>query len=258
MRWREVSGEELGSPEPPPPAGPSTVQVVRTVAEDMYDSVPRGDFRILESYLRALSGARELVYLENQFLWSPELVEVLAAKLRHPPADSFRLVVVLPRRANNGQDDTRGQLARLVAADGGQGRFLAATLRSRSGTRADPLYVHAKVGIVDDRWLTVGSANLNAHSLMNDTEMNVVTDDAELARDTRERLWAEHLELPLDAVRGRDPRELVDSEWIPVAGEQLQRERDGSAPTHRLIALPGVSRRSARLLGPLTGLIDDG
>ena len=110
MRWREVSGEELAAPEPPPPAGPSTVQVVRTVAEDMYDSVPRGDFRILESYLRALSVARELVYLENQFLWAPELVDVLAAKLRHPPADSFRLVVVLPRRANNGQDDTRGQL----------------------------------------------------------------------------------------------------------------------------------------------------
>ena len=70
--------------------------------------------------------------------------------------------------------------------------------------RTDPLYVHAKVGIVDDRWLTIGSANLNAHSLLNDTEMNVVTDDAELARDTRERLWAEHLELHLDDVRGRD------------------------------------------------------
>jgi phosphatidylserine/phosphatidylglycerophosphate/cardiolipin synthase-like enzyme len=258
MRWREVSGEALAAPEPGSSAGPSTVQVVRTVAEDMYDSVPRGDFRILESYMRALSGARDLVYLENQFLWAPELVDVLAAKLRHPPADSFRLVVVLPRRANNGQDDTRGQLARLIAADDGNDRFLAATLRSRSGTRADPLYVHAKVGIVDDRWLTVGSANLNAHSLMNDTEMNVVTDDAELARDTRERLWAEHLELPLGSVRGRDPRELVDREWMPVAREQLQRERDGSPPTHRLIALPGVSRRSARVLGPLTGLVDDG
>jgi hypothetical protein len=30
------------------------------------------------------------------------------------------------------------------------------------------------------------------------------------------------------------------------------------APTHRLLALPGVSRRSRRLLGPLQGLIDDG
>jgi phosphatidylserine/phosphatidylglycerophosphate/cardiolipin synthase-like enzyme len=257
MRWMEVTGERLVLSSPPA-AGPSTVQIVRTVAEDMYDSVPSGDFRILESYLRALGSARELIYLENQFLWSPEIVDVLVAKLRDPPDDAFRVVVVLPRRANNGQDDTRGQLGRLVAADDGAGRLLAATLRSRSGGRTDPLYVHAKVGIVDDRWLTIGSANLNAHSLMNDTEMNVVTDDADLVRDTRERLWAEHLELSRDDVRGRPPGELVDEHWIPIAHEQGRRERDGAAATHRLIALPGVSRRSRRLLGPLTGLIDDG
>ena len=258
MRWREITGQELASPEPPPEAGSSTVQVVRTVAEGMYKSVPRGVFRILESYRRALRSAQQFIYLENQFLWAPEIVDLLAAKLKDPPNPDFRIVVVLPRRANNGQDDTRGQLGRLVAADNGHDRLLAATLRSRSGHRTDSLYVHAKVGIVDDRWLTVGSANLNAHSLMNDTEMNVVTDDAELARATRERLWAEHLELDLEAVRGRTPRELVDEHWIPVAFEQLRRERENLPATHHLIALPGVSKRSGRLLGPLTGLIDDG
>ena len=258
MRWREVTGEQLVVPEPPPPAGPSTVQVVRTVAETMYESVPRGEFRILESYLRALRSAHDFIYLENQFLWAPEIVDVLAGKLRDPPSDAFRLVVVLPRRANNGQDDTKGQLGRLIAADDGNGRLLAATLRSRTGGRTDPLYVHAKVGIVDDRWLTIGSANLNAHSLMNDTEMNVTTDDPELARDTRERLWAEHLERSPEEVRGRAPHSLVDEQWIPIAYEQLRRERDDLEPTHRLIALPGVSQRSRRLLGPLAGLVDDG
>lgn len=257
MRWLEVTGERLVHGRPPE-AGETTVQVVRTVAEDMYDLVPHGDFRILESYVRALRAARRLVYLENQFLWSPEIVDVLASKLRDPPDDGFRLVVLLPRRANNGQDDTRGQLGRLIGADAGHGRLLAATLRSRTGERTDPLYVHAKIAIVDDRWLTVGSANLNAHSLLNDTEMNVVTDDARLARDTRERLWAEHLELPLDEVRGRDPRALVDERWIPIAREQARREEEGAPPTHHLIALRGLSRRSERLLGPLTGLVDDG
>ncbi|HWF36279.1 MAG TPA: phospholipase D-like domain-containing protein, partial [Solirubrobacteraceae bacterium] len=206
----------------------------------------------------ALRSARQYIYLENQFLWAPEIVNILADKLCNPPTDEFRLVVVLPRRANNGQDDTKGQLGRLIAADEGRDRLLAATLRSRTGSRTDPLYVHAKVGIVDDRWLTVGSANLNAHSLMNDTEMNVVTDDGELARDTRERLWAEHLELDLEQVRASDPRTLVDDHWIPIAHDQLQRERDGGEATHNMIALPGVSQRSGRLLGPLAGLVDDG
>jgi len=258
MRWHEVTGETLPEPRATAAAGPSTVQVVRTVAEDMYASVPRGDFRIMEAYQRALRSARRFVYLENQFLWSPEIVTLLADKLRHPPSDDFRLVVLLPQRPNNGQDDTSGQVAVLIDADGGRDRFLAATIRARSGDRDDPLYIHAKVGIVDDRWLTVGSANLNSHSLLNDTELNVVTDDAALARDTRERLWAEHLELELEAVRAADPVTLIDECWRPIAAEQLARRAAGRRASHRLVALPGVSRRSRRLLGPLQELIDDG
>lgn len=257
-RWHAVTGQRLERPAPPAEAGSSTVQVVRTVAEDMYDEVPGGDFRILESYVRALRGARRFIYLENQFLWAPEIVDLLADKLRDPPSDDFRLVVLLPAKANNGQDDKRGQPGVLVEADDGDKRFLAATIRARSGGRDDPLYVHAKVGIVDDRWLTVGSANLNAHSLLNDTEMNVVTDDPDLARGTRVRLWAEHLELDPPAVAAADPVALVDERWRPIAAEQLERREAGLPPSHRLVALPGVSKRARRLLGPLEGLTDNG
>ena len=258
QRWRQVTGEQLERTEPPAAAGETTVQVVRTVAENMYDAIPRGDFRILESYVRALRGARSHVYIENQFLWAPEIVALLADKLRRPPTPGFRVVVLLPAKANNGQDDTRGQLGVLAAADEGAGRFLGATIRSRSGTRTDPLYVHAKVAVVDDRWLTVGSANLNAHSLLNDTEMNVVTDDPGLARRTRERLWAEHLELDLAEVQAMTAADAVDRHWRPIASDQLARSRAGRPATHRLIELPGVSKRAARLAGPLQGLLDDG
>jgi phosphatidylserine/phosphatidylglycerophosphate/cardiolipin synthase-like enzyme len=237
--------------------------VVRTVEEDMYDAIPHGDFRIFESYARALRSARELIYLENQFLWSPELVSIIAEKLRNPPTARFRVVVLLPGKANNGAEDTRGQVGRLIDADDegdGTQRFLATTIRalSPSHDRADPVYVHAKVAVIDDRWMIVGSANLNAHSLFNDTEMCVVTDDAALAHDTRVRLWAEHLEMDEDAVRDGDPTTLVDERWHPIADEQLERQRAGLPPTHRLLEMPGASRRSARLLGPLNGLFTDG
>jgi len=258
LRWRELTGEQLERPAPPPPAGEHTVQVVRTIANGMYDVVPDGEYRILENYVRAIRGAQRFIYLENQFLWAPEIADLLADKLRRPPCDEFRIVVVLPARANNGQDDTMGQLGQLVGADDDAGRLLAATIRSLSGHRDDRLYVHAKVGIVDDRWLTVGSANLNAHSLLNDTEMNVVTDNPDLARATRLRLWAEHLETDVDAIAGDDPHTLVDERWRPIAFEQLERLRSGAPPTRRLLALPGLSRRSRRLLGPLVGLVDDG
>src|SRR3954454_14243816 len=238
LRWEAVRGQALELPETPARAGDVTAQFTRTIPEHVYDVLPRGEFSILESYVRALRSAEHLIYLENQFLWSPEIVEILVSKLKRPPSEGFRLVVLLPARANNGQDDTRGQLAVLADADDqGNPHFLAATLRSRTGTRDDALYVHAKVGIVDDRWLTVGSANLNAHSLLNDTEMNVVTDDAALARATRERLWAEHLEVAIDDVAGRPPGEVIDTLWRPTAMEQQRRREAGQPPTHRLIAL---------------------
>ncbi len=258
LRWRELTGQQLERPAPAPPAGEHTVQVVRTIANGMYDAVPDGEYRILESYVRAIARARKFIYLENQFLWSPEISRLLADKLRQPPCDEFRIVIVLPAKANNGHDDTMGQLGVLAAADDGAGRLLAATIRSRTGERVDRLYVHAKVGIVDDRWLTVGSANLNAHSLLNDTEMNVVTDDPELARATRLRLWAEHLELDPAQIAGDEPHTVVDDRWRPIAFEQLERLRAAAPATHRLLALPGLSRRSRRLLGPLVGLVDDG
>jgi phosphatidylserine/phosphatidylglycerophosphate/cardiolipin synthase-like enzyme len=260
LRWRELTGERLPDVPPPAAAGDTTVQVVRTVAEDMYDSLPHGEFKIFESYRRVLRSARESIYIENQFLWAPELVTIIADKLRNPPTPDFRVVILLPAKANNGAEDTQGQLGLLCDADDGNGRMLAATIRSMSPSRdrADPLYVHAKVAVVDDRWLIVGSANLNAHSLFNDTEMCVVTDDASLARDTRVRLWAEHLELDEATVAAETVPALVDQRWVPIAREQLSRMRAGAPPTHRLLELPGVSRRSRRLLGPLAGLVDDG
>jgi phosphatidylserine/phosphatidylglycerophosphate/cardiolipin synthase-like enzyme len=257
LRWGELTGEQLELPQPPQQTGAHTVQVVRTVAEDMYKALPDGEFRILESYVRAIRSAQRFIYLENQFLWAPEITSLLADKLRRPPHPDFRLVIMLPTRANNGQDDTVGQAAVLEDADDGD-RLLVATLRALSGERDDRLYIHAKVGIVDDRWLTVGSANLNAHSLFNDTEMNVVTDSAEIARATRIRLWAEHLQVEPSVIAEREPHTVVDEFWRPVALDQLERLRREEPPTHRLLAMPGVSHRSRRLLGPLNGLLTDG
>src|SRR3954451_2969735 len=243
LRWEAVRGQAIEMPRPLGPAGDVTVQFTRTVPESAYDVLPRGEFSILETYTRALRSAQHLVYLENQFLWSPEIVHILEHKLRNPPNDDFRVVVLLPHKANNGQDDTRGMLGRLVNADGDGKRFLATTIVSRSGEQSGPLYVHAKIGIVDDAWLAIGSANLNEHSLFNDTEVDVVTCDPVLARQTRLRLWGEHLEGPADG----DPASVVDTRWRPIASEQLERRQRGAPMTHHLVELPGVSRRSRRL-----------
>jgi phosphatidylserine/phosphatidylglycerophosphate/cardiolipin synthase-like enzyme len=258
LRWHAVTGEALQPAAPPETEGAHEVQLVQTIPERVYKARPRGEFRILEAYVRALASAKRLVYLESQFLWSPEIVDLLADKLRNPPSDEFRLVAVLPSHPQSGNDESRGQVGQLADVDDRNGRFLACTLYARDGSRTVPVYVHAKIAIVDDRWLTIGSANLNEHSLFNDTELNLVVCDEQLARETRERLWAEHLELPLGDVSKADPVKLVDERWFPIAEEQLDRRHRGEPLTHRLVRLPGVSRRSRRLIGPLQGLVVDG
>ncbi|HVU76391.1 MAG TPA: phosphatidylserine/phosphatidylglycerophosphate/cardiolipin synthase family protein [Gaiellaceae bacterium] len=236
LRWREVAGETLASNSLLQTSGPTTAQFVRTVPNGVYDALPRGDFRILEAYIRALRSAERLVYLESQFLWSPELVRIVAAKLRNPPSDEFRVIVLLPARPNNGGDDTRGQLGLLIDADR-HDRLLASTLYQPGGEHQ--VYVHAKIGIVDDRWLAIGSANLNEHSLYNDTEACVITTDENLVRTTRLKLWREHLQ--------------HDEPTF-----DLWRERAEDDGYERVAPLPHLSRRTRRFLGPINGLLVDG
>ena len=258
-RWQAVTGERLAPCAVPARAGDVELQLVRTIPEHVYEFADHGEFRILEAYTRALRSAERLVYLENQFLWAPEVVAILAEKLRSPPTPDFRLVIVLPSKANNGADDTKGQLGVLTEADAGRGRLLACTLYARDSAtgQSEPVYVHAKIGIVDDRWMTVGSANLNAHSLFNDSEVNIVTQDRDLVIDTRRRLWSEHLEVAAEAVAG-DPTAVIDALWKPIATAS-RRDADAGRPcAHRLTSLPGVSSRTERLLGPLQGLVVDG
>jgi hypothetical protein len=76
--------------------------------------------------------------------------------------------------------------------------------------------------------------------------VNIVT--STLARQVRERLWSEHVG---EECAGRDPIEVVENVWRPAL--------TASAPhTRPLRPLPAISRRSARLKGPLKGLLVDG
>jgi phosphatidylserine/phosphatidylglycerophosphate/cardiolipin synthase-like enzyme len=261
MRWRAVAdGNAPEPPEPPAAGGGVEAQLVRTVPERLYEPCRDGEWSVLESYLRALRAAERLVYLESQFLWAPEVTFVLADKLRRPPCDDFRVIALLPAHPNNGADDSRGQVGLLIDADKDSGddttRFLACTLY-QPGPGGKPVYVHSKAAVIDDAWLTIGSANLNGHSLFNDTEANVVVRDPALAREVRLRLWEEHLERPRAEIEG-DPARVFDEVWKPLAQERYDRRKREGWADGKLTLLPHVSRRSEALWGPLDGFFVDG
>jgi phosphatidylserine/phosphatidylglycerophosphate/cardiolipin synthase-like enzyme len=229
QRWNAAAGSVRLEPLPRvqvPIASGHPAQIVRTVPRGIYPFAPEGEFGIYHALVEAIGQAKRFVYLENQYLWCPEIVDALtqAMNRRHP--DPFRIVVVLPARAYTGRYDNDAHVRLLTQVDGGRGMFHAYALYTagsaigRSGYRYAPIYVHAKVSVVDDEWFSIGSANLNRRGLATDTEMNVQSIAPEVARDLREQLWSEHLDLPLDQVRKADPVDLIDRVW-PARAEAL-------------------------------------
>ena len=157
LRWHATTGERLEPAAQPAPAGAHHVQFAITNPEKIYPALPRGSFRILEAYIRALRSAEHLVYLENQFLWSVEIVRVLREKLRRPPTPEFRVVMVLPVRPADGGDYTRGQLGVLDQADGdgapadhhplcARRRSIAPHLRARQARHRGRPMAHPRFG----------------------------------------------------------------------------------------------------------------
>jgi phosphatidylserine/phosphatidylglycerophosphate/cardiolipin synthase-like enzyme len=242
--------------DPGPAPGPHAVQVLRTypAKRPPLPFAPLGERSIARAYLKALWRARRLVYLEDQYLWSAEIAQALAEALRRSP--ELRLLAVVPRYPDQdgrltGPPNRIGQQAALdlVQAAGGE-RVAVYDLENEQAT---PIYVHAKVCVIDDVWAAVGSDNLNRRSWTHDAELSAAVLDptADLreprdpaglgdgarvfARELRLRLWREHL--------GRGPGEdgdLVD----PVEGFAAWRQAAAALDAwHREHAGRGLAGR---------------
>jgi phosphatidylserine/phosphatidylglycerophosphate/cardiolipin synthase-like enzyme len=192
--------------DPPPAAGTHQVQVLRTYPRKRppYPFAPDGERSIARAYTRAFARARRLIYIEDQYFWSEAVVGTLAEALRREPA--LEVIAVVPRfpeqdtRASGTPMKLAQRRARDLLLSAGGDRFGIYDLANSAGT---PIYVHAKICVVDDTWMTCGSDNLNLRSWTHDSEVTcaVVDPDGSLPRDFRASLWAEHLGLPAD-----DPR----------------------------------------------------
>ncbi|MDZ4265096.1 MAG: phospholipase [Mycobacterium sp.] len=247
-------------PPDPPPCGPHAVQVLRTYPDGRfeYDFAPHGERSIARGYSKALRRARRLIYLEDQYLWSKRVAQLFARALADNP--ELHLVAVVPR-----YPDVDGQLA-LPPNQIGRHEAIRAC-REASPDRVHvfdvenvlgtPVYVHAKVCVIDDVWASVGSDNFNRRSWTHDSELScAVLDDTRddrppldpaglgdgarrFARDLRLQLLREHLDRAPD---GSQDDGLVDPETavqqITAAAEALESwhssGRRGPRPPGRL------------------------
>ncbi len=225
QRWQVVTGDD-SLPHRTPVSQPdwnTPVQVVRTIPRKVYKFARKGEYGIFHSYIEAIQQANQLIYIENQYLWSPQITDALIEKMNRKSSENLRVVIVLPARAHSSKGDNDEHIKKLRKADKDRGILSVYSLyafgvgNGIAPFRYRPTYLHAKVAIIDDAWLLVGSANLNNRGLITDSEMNVVINDKELARQTRITLWAEHLSLPIEQVAATDPAHLIEQEWLRQA-----------------------------------------
>lgn len=212
---------------------PQDVQILRTYPRRRgapYPFAPKGERSIARAYLKALENAQHLIYVEDQYLWSAEVIGPFADALRRNPR--LRMIAVVPLHPDSAN--------RMVADAQAYGRHKALrTLRQAGGDRvvaygienakSNPVYVHAKICVIDDTWATVGSDNFNLRSWTYDSELTcAVYDDTRgdgFPRSLRLTLAGEHL--------GRtDPAEdLIDAESFFVAfakcAQELEDWHDG-------------------------------
>jgi phosphatidylserine/phosphatidylglycerophosphate/cardiolipin synthase-like enzyme len=209
--------------DPPPECGPHLVQILRTypAKRPPFPFARRGERTIAQAYERAFAQARRLIYIEDQYFWSEVVTSTLAEALRREP--SLQVIAVVPRfpeedSATSGTPMRLGQrLAWDLLQEAGGERFAMYDLENVAGT---PIYVHAKVCVVDDEWMTCGSDNLNVRSWTHDSEVTcaVVDQEGRLPRELRATLWAEHLGLPADDPRLAD-LDHATSLWAERAGQ---------------------------------------
>ncbi|WP_448642157.1 phospholipase D family protein [Geodermatophilus sp. URMC 63] len=229
---------------PPPPAGPHLVQNLRTypAIRPPYRFAPKGERSVARGYSKAIQRARRLVYLEDQYMWSGAVARLFAEALAQHP--DLHLVVVVPRVPDQeGAFAERPQfVGRWQAIEmcrrAGRDRVHVFDVENHSGT---PVYVHAKVCVVDDVWASVGSDNFNRRSWTHDSELSSAVLDTTLdpreprdpagagdgartfARDLRLELAREHTDRAAD---GSEDADLLDPEAFVAALEHAADELD--------------------------------
>jgi phosphatidylserine/phosphatidylglycerophosphate/cardiolipin synthase-like enzyme len=262
-RGEDVQPRPLPPQRPAPePRGTLNVQLLRTYPKKRpaFPFAPSGERSVARGYQKVISQAKTLIYIEDQYFWNAEIVRSFADALARQ--DGLHLIVVLPRFPD--QDGRlseppnligRREALDLVRRAGGS-RVGVYGIQNHAGT---PVYVHAKVGIVDDVWASVGSDNINRRSWTHDSELACAVfdeqpDDREpreldslgsgarrFARNLRLSLAAEHLDLTEASVQALcDPVTMFDA--FEASARSLQHWHDtgrqGSRPPGRLLPYP--------------------
>jgi phosphatidylserine/phosphatidylglycerophosphate/cardiolipin synthase-like enzyme len=101
----------------------------------------------------------------------------------------------------------------------------------------DYVYVHAKLMIVDDVFMTLGSANINLRSMAVDSELNICHENMAVTQPLRRRLWGLHTK----GMGGQDDPETAYNRWNYVIGQNASNQKNGLPPVASLVGFSYTS-----------------
>jgi phospholipase D1/2 len=256
QRWRFATGERLpvvDRPESLWPEGlePQLRNVDVGIARTMPPYSGRPEVREVESlYLNAIRSATKSIYLESQYFASARISDALAERLREP--DGPEVLVINPRTTEGWLEQETMGVARdlclksMISAD----KFGRFRMYYPVNEASQPIYVHAKILVIDDRLIRVGSSNINNRSMGFDSESDLAIEAAEGDWATRTAIMrmrndliAEHLDVHLDELENAIERQGSVLKTV----EALRKPRGRSLRSHQV-------RTVNRLEGAIVGL----
>jgi phospholipase D1/2 len=198
-RWRCAGGGDRpalpsapgapGRPRGVTPMGPARVAFSRTQPSSEGEGV-----REVEAlFVDAISAAERLVYIETQYFSSRCIREALVERMARSDRPRLEIVILVNERAEALKEELAvglrqaQNLERLREAARATGQRLGLYYSVCDGVTDEfrNTYLHSKVLAVDDRFLTVGSANLTNRSMGIDSELHVSWEASGADRDAR-------------------------------------------------------------------------
>ncbi|MFP4130891.1 MAG: phospholipase D-like domain-containing protein [Thiohalospira sp.] len=215
QRWLDATGDLPRTPQRAPSVAPwpeSLAPAIGAARVAIARTLPawgrRPAVREVEALYRdSIAAARQTIYLENQYFTSTAITRALARRLAEP--DGPAVILILPLRTGgwleqHTMDVLRDRQLEALAAADHHGR-LRIFYPDAPGLEENPISVHAKIAIIDDRLARIGSANTSNRSMGLDSECDLALPgrDAETSAAVaglRHRLLAEHLGTTPEAV----------------------------------------------------------
>lgn len=241
-RWKRTHGRRLQPPEirqdtPSPWPSDASVQV-RDVEVAIARTEPKYGGRaavheVHNLYQDAIQAARRFIYIENQYFTDRALMSALSDRLAEKGGPE--VVLVLPEKTGGWLEQVTMDVLRYRVVDRLRRADRYGRLRiyypHQPGLGEDCISVHAKLLIVDDRLVRIGSSNASSRSMGLDTECDLAlaaADEEQAAaqaiRELRQDLLGEHLNVASERVAEAE----ADAGGLIAAIESLRTEEGRS------------------------------